>query len=56
MILLLLLLLLIIKMLQIRRSIDVHVPIRFSPYIAVHFAAAAAAAAVSAGRRRYRVP
>ena len=49
---LLLLLLLIIKMLQILRNIvrdHVHVPIPFSPYIAVRFAAVAA-------RRRYRAP
>ena len=52
---LLLLLLLIIEMLQILRNIvrsHVHVPIPFSPYIAVRFAAVA----VVAARRRYRAP
>ena len=49
---LLLLLLLIIEMLQILRKI-VHVPIPFSPYVAVRFAAVAVAVAA---RRRYRAP
>ena len=48
----LLLLLLIIEMLQILRKI-VHVPIPFSPYVAVRFAAVAVAVAA---RRRYRAP
>jgi hypothetical protein len=54
-----LLLLLIIKMLQILRNIvrgHVHVPIPFSPYIAVRFAVAVAAVASAAARRHYRVP
>ena len=52
----LLLLLLIIEMLQTLRNIvrgHVHVPIPFSPYIAVRFAAVAVAVAA---RRRYRAP
>ena len=50
----LLLLLLIIEMLQILRNIGrVRVPIPFSPYIAVRFAAVAVAVAA---RRRYRAP
>jgi hypothetical protein len=56
---LMLLLLLIIKMLQILRKIvrgHVHVPIPFSPYIAVRFAVAVAAVASAAARRHYRVP
>ena len=51
---LLLLLLLIIKMLQIQRNIvRNHVPIPFSPDIAVRFAVAVAAVAA---RHRYRAP
>jgi hypothetical protein len=50
--LLLLLPLLIIEMLQtLGNIVHVHVPIPFSPYIAVRFAAVAVAA-----RRRYRAP